>query len=261
MKLRPEDGYARHPWIERQNDNMNSDANFKDAAERHAARVAYYGLCTWLDHNVGQILDTLVEAGLADDTTVIYSSDHGDNVGARGLWGKSNFYQESVAVPLIVAQPGQQANTSDTPVSLLDVSATITDHFGAGEMLGEGRSLYALAQEDTPNRIQFSEYHAAGAVSGGFMLRKGRWKLNYYVGFSPELFDLQSDPEELTDLADDPEHAETLAKLEAELRAICDPEEVDARAFADQAALIERHGGREAALKLGAPGATPPPKV
>ena len=93
------------------------------------------------------------------------------------------------------------------------------------------------------------------------MLRKGRWKLNHYIGFPPELFDLQNDPEELTDLAADPAHADTLAVMQAQLRAQLDPEAANAQAFADQAALIEHYGGREKALKLGAPAATPPPKV
>lgn len=106
-----------------------------------------------------------------------------------------------------------------------------------------------------------SEYHAAGAVSGAFMLRKGKFKLNWYVGFPPELFDLDADPEELTDLAPNPAYAADLARMEAELRKVVDPEAADAQAFADQAELIAKYGGREKALKLGAPAATPPPKV
>jgi choline-sulfatase len=114
---------------------------------------------------------------------------------------------------------------------------------------------------EQPDRPILSQYHAAGAVSGAYMYKKGRWKLNYYVDFPPELFDLQNDPKEHFDLANDPEHADTLANLEAELRAILDPEAIDKFAFADQADLIEFHGGRDAALALGAPGATPLPKV
>ncbi|MEM7378997.1 MAG: sulfatase-like hydrolase/transferase [Pseudomonadota bacterium] len=263
VKQHPSTGYRRHPWVELQNALMDSESNFKDADERLAALSCYYGLTSWMDHNVGQILSALDDAGLADTTTVIYSSDHGDNVGARGLWGKSNHYEESVAVPLIVAGPGTPVGTCDTPCSLLDLSATIVDHFDAPALNDSpGESLYHLmdAAED-PEREVFSEYHAAGAVTGAFMLRKGDWKLIHYVGFEPELFNLREDPEELTNLAPDPAHAETLARLDAALRAICDPEAVDALAHADQAALIASHGGHERALRLGAPGATPPPRV
>lgn len=262
-KLHPDTGYVRHPWVEKQNEVMNSEATFRDPEERLRAFAAYYGLCTWLDSNVGRILSALDMTGLADRTTVVYTSDHGDNVGARGLWGKSNLYQESVAVPLLMAGPGITPDICRTPVSLLDLSRTIADHFGAEIEASPGvRSLYDIARspQDTDRPI-FSEYHAAGAVSGAFMIKKGRWKLNHYVGFAPELFDLEADPEETTDLAGRPEHARDLAMMHAELRKICDPEAVDAQAFSDQRALIERHGGRERALKLGAPAATPPPVV
>ena len=261
VKLHPDEGHARHPWVEKQNAIMDSEATFQDPEERLRAMAAYYGLCTWLDHNVGQILQALGDAGFGDTTTVVYTSDHGDNLGARGLWGKSNLYQESVSVPLIMAGPDVKQGLCRTPVSLLDISATIPAHFGV-TFDSDGRSLSDIAaQPDDPDRAILSEYHAAGAVSGAFMLRKGKWKLNWYVGFPPELFNMAKDPEELTDLAGDPAFAETLASMEAEMRKLVDPEAVDAQAFSDQAAMIARYGGREKALRLGAPAATPPPEV
>ncbi|MXY34056.1 MAG: sulfatase-like hydrolase/transferase [Boseongicola sp. SB0664_bin_43] len=261
-KLHPSTGYRRHPWVEAQNALMNNEERFRAPAERLAAMSAYYGLCSWMDHNVGRILSALEASGMKGSTTIAYTSDHGDNVGARGLWGKSNFYEESVAVPLIMAGPDMPRGTCDTPVSLLDLSRTVAEHFGCEIDAAAGtESLAAIAARPAETeRAVFSEYHAVGSVSGGFMLRRGRWKLNCYVGFEPELFDLEADPEELTDLAPDPGHSETLSELETELRAVCDLEEVNARAFADQDELIARHGGREAALGLGAPGATPPPE-
>jgi choline-sulfatase len=259
-KLHPSKGYTRHPWIEKQNAMFDSEAQFKDPDERLRALTAYYALCSMMDANVGRILEALDAAGLSQNTTVAYTSDHGDNVGARGLWGKSNFYEESAAVPLIVARPGQKAQTCNTAVSLLDLSSTIADHFGAA-LDGPGQPLGKIAAAPPdPDREVFSEYHAAGAVSGGFMLRKGRWKYIHYVGFAPELFDLEADPEETNDLADSPDHTNVIQTMETALRAHCDPEATDARAFADQAAMIERYGGRDAALQMGAPGATPPPE-
>lgn len=261
VKQHPSTGYQRHPWVEKLNEMMNSEDKFRNPSERLDAMSAYYGLCSWLDHNIGRILEGLRDAGFGDNTNIVYTTDHGDNVGARGLWGKSTLYQESVAIPMIMAGPDIPQGTCDTPVSLLDVAATIPDHFGV-EFSGDGRSLIKIAGEPAdPDRPILSQYHAAGAVSGGFMLRQGRFKLNWYVGFPPELFDMQADPEELTDLASDPAYAADLAAMEAALREILDPEAADAQAFADQAAMIEAYGGREAALKLGAPAATPPPKV
>ena len=262
-KLHPRDGHPRHPWVEAQNAFNETESKFRDEAERLAAMSSYYGLCSFLDHNVGRVLKALEDAGAAETTTVVYTSDHGDNVGARGLWGKSNMYEEAVAVPLIMAGPGIEPGVCDTPVSLIDLSETVIEHFGA-RLAGErpGRSLRTVAAEVVdPDRVVFSEYHAAGAVSGAFMLRTGRWKYIHYVGFEPELFDLDADPEETTSLAADPAFEDVAESFDRRLRAICDPEATDARAHADQAAMIEAYGGREVALKLGAPGATPVPEA
>lgn len=261
VKLHPKDGHVRHPWVELQNAHGDHEARFRDADERLRAMAAYYGLCTWLDHNLGRILSALEETGLSERTNVVYTSDHGDNLGARGLWGKSNLYQESVTVPMIACGPDWPAATCETPVSLLDLSAEICANFGVGLDAATGvRPLRDIAAAPPdPEREVFSQYHAVGSVSGAFMLRRGRWKYHEYIGFPPELFDLESDPEELQDLAADPRHAATLDEMRARLRRICDPGSTDAQAFADQDAMIEAYGGREEALKLGAKGATPPP--
>lgn len=266
-KLHPRDGYQQHPWIEKMADAMVGEDGWKDEEERLTAIAAYFGLVSWMDHNVGQIVETLMETGLLDDTTIIYSSDHGENLGARGLWGKMNMYQESAAIPMIVAPaPNSKLNlpkTCDTAVSLLDVSETIIDHFGA-DLTGvrPGKSLYDIASEPVDDtRVVFSEYHAVGAVTGEFMLRKGPWKYIHYVGYDPELFNLVEDPEELENLAPDLSYAETLRDLHAALCEICDPEEVNDMAFEDQNALIESVGGYDVAITLGAPSATPPPKT
>ena len=264
-KLLPADGHPHRPWIADHDRFWSHDTGFKDDAERTTAIAAYYALCSWVDHNVGRVLDALAETGLDTTTRVIYTSDHGDNVGARGLWGKSNLYQESTAVPMIMTGPDIKPSVCQTPVSLLDLYPTILDGLGIApgpEMEDRpGQSLFATADEpDQVERPVFSEYHAVGSNTGAFMLRRGRWKYHYYVGYPPELFDLESDPEETTNLAADPEHAETVLMMEGELRAVCNPETVDRLAKSDQAALIERHGGRKNARLVGAPGATPAPK-
>ena len=91
------------------------------------------------------------------------------------------------------------------------------------------------------------------------MIRHGRWKYIHHVGFRPELFDLESDPGETTDLAERPDMAAVLAECEARLRAICDPDAVNAKAFADQRALIASYGGREAVIARGDYSYTPAP--
>jgi len=94
-----------------------------------------------------------------------------------------------------------------------------------------------------------------------FMIRCGRYKYIHYVGYAPMLFDLESDPLERFDLASDPEHRDVLAASEAELRRLLDPETVDRLAHADQAAMVERAGGRDFILKRGAITYSPPPGI
>jgi choline-sulfatase len=264
-KLLPADGHPHHPWVADYERFWSSDTKFKDETERKTAIAAYHALCTWVDHNVGRVLDALDETGLTDSTRVIYTSDHGDNVGARGLWGKSNLYQESTAIPMILTGPDVKPGVCHTPVNLLDLFPTILDGIGidpaAHQENRPGKSLFGVsAAPDNVERPAFSEYHAVGSNSGGYMLRKGKWKFHYYVGYPPELFNLDADPEETTNLAGDPGHAAKVREMEAALHQICDPEAVDKLAKADQRALIDKHGGRENARLVGAPGATPPPK-
>ncbi len=247
---------TRHPWIEAMDRYTQVERGWSDADRVQAVRL-YLGLCTFLDEQVGRVLAALEASGQADRTLVVYSSDHGDNVGARGLWGKSTLYQESAGVPLILAGPGVAAGRVEpAAASLVDLQPTVLDAFALKtDPALPGRS---LLDTPDPQRAVLSEYHAIGAESGAFMLRRGRWKYHHYVGFAPELFDLDADPEELTDVA--ATRPETVAEFDALLRGICDPEATDQRAKADQAALVERFGGREQALATGTPGATPAPE-
>lgn len=264
-KLLPRDGYQHHPWIQAQERFMSQENLFADENERLLARRAYLGLCTFLDSQIGMILDALEDCGLADTTRVIYTSDHGDNFGNRGLWGKSNLYEESTKIPMIIAGPQvPEGQTCRTPVSLVDCYPTILQGIGIPfkeeERQLPGDSLFELGNgPENLDRVVLSEYHAVGSVSGAYMIRKGRYKYHYYVGFAPELFDLENDPEETVDLAKDDGYASVLKMMEKELREILDPEAIDAKAKADQAKLIKKFGGREKAVQMGAKGATPVP--
>lgn len=266
VKQHPAQGHVRHPWVEAYANFDCTEENFTSPEERERAFRAYWGLCSYMDHNVGQILQALKDSGMQEETTVIYTADHGDNLGARGLWGKSTLYEESARIPMVIAGPGINAGVCDTPVDLLDLFPTILQCAGidpAPEMdQRPGQSLLQTATGPVQaERVILSEYHAAGSNTAAFMLRRGRYKYIHYVRHAPELFDLQTDPQELHNLADDPAHAAVLQSLLAELRAICDPEAMDALAKQDQMAMIERLGGIEVASTLGAAGATPAPQV
>jgi choline-sulfatase len=261
-KLLPRDGHLRHPWVERMASFWDHDATFDSDERRKLAIACYYGLITFLDHQVGKVLEVLERTGLAETTRIVYSSDHGDNLGTRGLWNKDVLYREATGIPMIVAGPDVPLGVRTTNVGLVDLHPTFLDALGVPPSPEDrdlpGRSLFALArQPDDATRVGFSEYHAVGAPSAGYMLTRGRYKYHHYVGYAPELFDLEDDPEETRDLAGDPAHAGVLAEFEAALRALLDPEGVDRRAKDDQNALIARFGGRDAALRLGYPGETP----
>ena len=156
-----------------------------------------------MDENVGHVLRALRDAGLEADTRVIYTSDHGDNVGARGLWGKSTLYEESAGVPLIVAGPDVPAGPRRrrrrcrTSTARRRSSRRPACRRASAADALPGASLFAVADGATPARPVISEYHAIGSVAGAFMLRFGRWKYCHYVAYRPQLFDLDADPEEL----------------------------------------------------------------
>jgi len=261
-KLSGQAGYARHPWLEAQESFMPTDVEFGiDDDKRQRAISAYYALCTMMDGHVGAICAALRETSLAETTSVIYASDHGEALGQRGHWGKSNLYGECTQVPLVMAGPDvPRGRSCDTPVNLVDLAPTFLAAFGLSDPDLPGRSLFGIAEERRdPKRTSFSEYHAVGSPSGAFMLRKGRWKYHEYIGYAPELFDLEFDPDEAVNKAGDPSCAATLAEMRKALRQIVDPEAADRQAKADQRALVDRFGGREAAFRIGTEGATPTP--
>lgn len=256
-----------HPWLEDYRATFAYDEFFETPEMVKRALAGYLGLCTFLDDNIGNVLKALDDAGLTDDTRVVYTSDHGDNLGARGLWGKSNMYEEAVSVPLIVAGPGvPEGSVVETPANLLDLYPLIVG--GAGEADAKtvtdehpgGDILKIIAGEDA-DRAVFSEYHAMGSKTAAYMIRKGPYKLVHYVGYEPQLFDLGEDPEELNDLAKDANAQPILEDLTAELSAILDPVAVDRQAKVDQAKLMEASGGREAVIERGDLGFSPPPGV
>jgi choline-sulfatase len=263
-RLTGETARPGHPVVAALRSIMDYDDHFADAAAVRRAIAAYYGLVSFLDDNVGTVLAALEAAGVAATTRVIYASDHGDNLGCRGLWGKSVMYEESAAVPLIVAGAGVPAGTTvATPVSLVDGYRSILEAVGcpltADDEALPSQSLWAIAAGQRPERTVLSEYHAAGSITGSFMIRHGRWKFIHHVGFRPELYDLEDDPGEMTDMAERPDLAPVLAECEARLHALCDPAAVNAEAFADQRRRIAEHGGRDAILARGDFSYTPAP--
>ncbi|MEM5499975.1 sulfatase-like hydrolase/transferase [Ahrensia kielensis] len=252
---------TEHPTIRRMAEYLNYNDHFDDASKAVAMRC-YFAMVTRLDDMIGELLLELETSGLSETTDVIYTSDHGECLGNREFWGKSNMYEESAGIPLIFAGHNvPQGAVIDTPVSLIDIAPTAAAVTGA-DVAGEnyrGTSLVDLANGGDSDRVVFSEYHATGSNTGIFMVRKGAWKYVYYVDAPCQLFHLKSDPQELTDLSKDPAFDDIRKALDTELRAICDPEKVNAQAFADQARTVELNGGRDKVLQVKELAFTPAP--
>lgn len=258
-ELRP-----KHPYLDDYRHIFCYDDHFESEDHVRRALAGYMGLVSYLDENIGKILTALEETGLAANTQVIYTSDHGDNLGARGLWGKSTMFEEIAGVPLIMAGPGvPEGRRVDTPASHVDVFPTILESAGVPfAQVRDGHpgvSLLDLANGARPERTVLSEYHAMGSTTAAFMIRNGRWKYVHYVAYPPQLFDLEADPEETADLAGDPNHAAVLEECRRKLYAMLDPVEVDRRARARQRELMESNGGRDAVIARGDFGYTPAP--
>lgn len=244
-------------------DACDYDAAFDEDAVR-IARRSYYALVSFLDSNIGHILSALEQAGLRETTRVIYTSDHGENLGNRGLWGKSVMYDDAAAVPLLVSGPEiPQGLHVDTPVSLVDLHPTLLQSAelssGADDLPGE--ALFSRFDAPEEDRTVFSEYHDWSSITGMFMARSRRWKLVRYPGYDDQLFDMQNDPFEMRDLASDPGHAGTREEMRRKLSEILDVDAVNARAFAEQRAKIASLGGRAAILAAQEQAYTPAPEA
>ncbi|OON39478.1 hypothetical protein BTJ39_12525 [Izhakiella australiensis] len=222
--------------------------------EIRRAIVAYYGLCSFMDDQVGRVIGAVKEAGLSENTRIIYTSDHGDTLGEHGLWFKSTMYDGSVSIPMIVSGPDlPKGKKENALVSMVDLFPTIIEGVGA-ELDAKkdsdlpGTSLFTISEGTIdPERVVFSEYHASGSVTGTFMVRYKNFKLIYYVGFRPQLFDLDADPGEFSDLAENEKYADALSTCIHKLYCICNPELIDKIVKNNQYDRIVQNGGR---LKL-----------
>ena len=205
----PQPGENVHPLIAERRRQFGTDpAPPIDAQWR--ARVAYYGLCSFLDRQIGSVLQALTESGMAENTIVVYTSDHGEMLGEHGMWWKSTFYDGACRVPLIVSWPGEIRSGQTVPqnVSLIDVGATIMDLADVDPLpSASGRSFHALLSGSDAewDDTVFAEYVDARSAPPSRMVRSGSWKYNYHHGARPELFNLDHDPHEQHDLWDDPD--------------------------------------------------------
>lgn len=237
-----------------------------DGIEEDFIRNAYAGYCaliTQTDAEIGTVIDAADSLGLTEATGMVYTSDHGEAIGAHGILGKANLYEHSTGVPLIMAGPGiPQGKVVSDNVSHVDLFPTMLDFFDVsaeGVTDRPGQSLLSVAEGTGDQRPAFAEYHAMGSVNSSFLFRAGPWKLIYHVDMPNQLFDLEADPGEANDLlakgGTHPEEGELIAGL----RELVEPESLDIRSKADQRARIDELGGLEVVRNFGSIAASPIP--
>lgn len=202
------------------------------------ARRAYFGACSYIDDNIGKLLKTLEECGLAEDTLIVFSGDHGDMLGERGLWYKMHWFEMSARVPLLVHAPQRfAAHRVSQSVSTLDLLPTLVELAGGQVEQGlelEGHSLLPHLQGKGGHDEVLGEYMAEGTVSPLMMIRRGPWKFVYSEQDPLLLFNLDSDPQELHNLAECGEHKGILAGFLAEARERWDIPAIHAATLASQ---------------------------
>ncbi|HVS20083.1 MAG TPA: sulfatase [Planctomycetota bacterium] len=193
-----------------------------DATAVRKARQGYAAATTFVDAQIARVLEGLERLGLADDTYVVLTSDHGFLLGEHGQWMKWSLFEPAARVPLIVAGPGLAPGVSPRTVELLDVYPTLAELCGLEPPADlDGASLGPLlADPDAPwGRAAFTELVRVGFH--GWSVRTERWRYTEWESGSVgrELYDHQHDPGEFTNLAEDPEHAATVAELAARIAA------------------------------------------
>lgn len=222
-----------------------------------SARHAYFGMCSYIDDKVGRLLDTVQQLGLQDDTVVVFTSDHGEMLGERGMWFKQSFYEWSSRVPLVINIPGFQpvARVAEL-TSLLDILPSLMDIAGPARGGGrletvsdmDGHSLLPLMRGDGGdedgdawNNQVIAEYTGEGVVAPCRMLRRGRFKFIYTHGHPDLLYDLEADPQELRDLSGDPAHAATASELRAAVLRGWNPDAIHDACIQSQRARLFIH--------------------
>ena len=196
------------------------------------ARHAYYGMLSYLDDKIGRLLDVLDRTGQTGETLVIFTSDHGEMLGERGMWHKHHFYEPSARAPLMMRLPGQHTPLRVfEPVSHLDLAPTLLDLLGTAEASRDmdGVSLLPLLDGGTARHPVVADYLAIGPCVPCRMVRQDSFKFMYTHGHDEQLFDLCRDPYEEKNLVREPGYEDIKARLRETLFSAWNPQEVDYR--------------------------------
>ena len=169
------------------------------------ARRGYYGMISHIDELFGHLIQALDDSGFSKNTVVIFSSDHGDMIGERGMWFKKTLYNPAIQIPMIIAHPEHRANRTSSPVSLLDIFPTLLDIAGLDEneisTSIDGKSMLPALRGEPLEGPVFAEHIDGGTSAPRVCVRDGNMKLTLSRAYPSQLFDLSVDPQELSNLA------------------------------------------------------------
>lgn len=234
-KLHP---YNRWIQIHHQADQIDlSDKQIRDN------RRAYYAMVTYIDDKVGEIIRELERIGLRDNTMVLFTSDHGEMLGEHGMWFKRTFYDPAVKVPLIMSWPGKfpAGNKVDSLVSLVDLGPTLMSlvevpdrEEWVSSMDGESFAHLLYGKEQNWKNEVFFEYYGEGPVRSMIGLREGNMKYIQVHKEEPLLFDLDSDPLEMTNLAGQPGYESMQKKMLKKVEEQADLEQIESLVLRSQ---------------------------
>jgi arylsulfatase K len=232
VTIPPEDQEV-HPVMDYQRISKDWRHGFTPDAVRET-RAIYYAMCAETDAIIGSIVNEVERLGLADNTYIVVTSDHGENNMEHRQYYKMNMYESSARVPLVISGPGVRGGRMlDNVVSLIDLFPTLLEMGGLRPPAGiDGESLMPLLSgaRSRSRDWAYAMYSGSTANSSMFMLRQGDWKYIAYPGYGPQLFNLREDPEEVRNLA--ARQPDVVRAMDRQLRSVTDYEEVHRRVLA-----------------------------
>ncbi|WP_171020392.1 choline-sulfatase [Cupriavidus sp. 2SB] len=184
------------------------------------ARHAYYAMISYVDDKLGEMMKILKQTKLLEDTIIVFTADHGDMMGERGMWFKQTFFENATRIPLIIRGPGlPKAKVVEKNVSLVDLMPTLMSVADDGKVDTvteiDGRDMTGLITGTGTGWSDraFSEYSDMGVCAPCRMVREGNFKYTYTHGHESMLFDLEVDPNEQKNLCGDPAYADVERRM------------------------------------------------
>ena len=202
--------------------NYKTSVNMKmDIRRQKKAVGGYYASVSYMDAQVGKVLDALDGAGLTDKTIIIFTSDHGYHLGEHDFWAKVSLRDESSGAPLIICVPGKKPAVCHSLVELIDLYPTISNLCGLGVPANvQGKDISKML-DDPSHKVRDAVFCVA-PMRKGFLLREDRYAYIQYgedASGGIELFDTRTDPKQYANLAANPEHRPIVARFKAGMEA------------------------------------------